>query len=407
MPFSMQAPNNLVQSAFDAYNAPIQSQILQQDLSLKKEEVVAQQMAIQNQIGIQQDMTKIWGPGGIGSAQDATDNPSIDQMPKFMATAQSLAMHGQPQAAMTMLSTASLLGMRQAETQKYAQQATWRQLEVAGSALGGVKAGDQASEDVALATMRAQGIDPAKYGLVGDIASDWDKIPALSQSAMSRAQQIHQADRDRTFAEKVQQDHFHDSVASMRLGQGAQRITIANGNLDLHQKEFVDKQNEENKRDARAQDGLDLKTNDRNDKILANARRVTSVDVQQADGVVQSDSRTSGIAPPLQKAIARMAARYAKDDVAHEYGQDAPPGAYDAALSKALDKMEKRGDFKQAQSSDYKFNAPVPAAPKYSPVKPPIPSTPKGIPEGSKVIGKTPDGSKDVWQDPKGNKWTE
>src|ERR1700676_58067 len=114
---------NIVQAAYDAYNAPVQSEILREDLALKKQEVVAQQMSLQNQMALQKDMQQIWGPGGITTAADFGANPTdASQMPKLMATAASLFAHGQPQAGGQFLNSMSMLGYRQAETQKYQQQ---------------------------------------------------------------------------------------------------------------------------------------------------------------------------------------------------------------------------------------------------------------------------------------------
>jgi hypothetical protein len=415
MPFSSY-PLNLVQVAFDAYNAPVQSQILQQDLALKKEEVVATQMGLQNQIGLQQDMQKIWGPGGLTAAQDASTDPTDpSMMPKFLATAAALATHGQPQAATSMLSSMSLLGYRQAQAQKAQQQVAWRKSEELGSALGAVN--DQNSYDVALAKVRSEGVDPVAYGLSGDYNQDAPMIPRLAQMALTRAQQLQAQDRETAFQHREQQDTFHNSVAMMRLQQGAAHLGIASQNLDLRRQEFADKQVHEDLRDSRAQEGVDLKKQAAEDKhgvaanrVYTTVGRLSATDTQEAQGIFQQDTRTQDLPAPVQKSLALAAARQARQAVAKEMRDgglmEEPPGSYDRHLAEAMSKMEKDGTFEKAKGNEFKF-APPPAAAK-APVQPPIPKAqvPKGIPQGSKLIGSTPNG-KPVWQAPDGSKWVE
>jgi hypothetical protein len=418
MPYSISAPTNLVTEAMDAYNAPIQSSILQTQLQLDQQQVQSNALALQNQMGFQQDMQKVWGPGGVAAAEAGASSNDPINMPKLMATAMNAFSRGMPQVGSQILSGVSMLAYRQAETGKFQQQAEYRKWQTVGSALGPVH--DQASEDAAVAEVRAQGIDPARYGITGDYVTDRAKLPVLSQMAMSRAQQLQAQYRDQTFAERQSQDQFHNAVATQRLNQGAQRIGIDLQNLSLRQNQFSFQQQEADKRDARAQQGLDIKNLEAEDRSYANASKVQKPELDIATGVFSSDDRTANLPPDLQKSLATLAARQAKMELyksmkssnATEYSAD----DYAQALDDQIGRMEKQGMFDQTKGgifdsgSGYKFNPP--AAPAKAPLKPPLPPemkdapTPKGIPAGSKVIGQSPEG-KPVWQDPKGNQWIE
>jgi hypothetical protein len=360
-------PNDktFVQSVFDGYNAPIQSEILQTDLTLKKQEVVAQQMALQNQMGLQQDMQKIWGPGGVEGGL-ASINPSDPQsMPKMMATAASLFSHGQPQAGGSFLSSMSMLGYRQAETQKYQQQVQWRKFENAGSALGGVS--DQSSEDVALAKLRADGIDPTQYGLTGDWNADASKIPQLAQMAMSRAQQLQAADRETSHADTQAQRDISNGFAQARLSQGSKRLDIQQSLADLRSNQVSFNQGEANKRDARAQEALDLKKLSAEDRSFANAAKLQKPEADTATGIFATDKRTTDLPPELQKSLALLAARRAKQQIAHDMmgsgDVEYEPEDFGAALSAQMDQMQRQGMFSTEGAGTFNPGKGAPAAP--------------------------------------------
>jgi hypothetical protein len=341
-------PQNLVQVAFDAYNAPIQSQILQEDLTLKKQEVVAQQMALQNQVGLQQDMQKIWGSGGITAGIEAGANPSDPaQMPKLMATAASLFSHGQPQAGGSFLSSMSMLGYRQAETQKYQQQVQWRKAQEVGSALGAVT--DQTTYDVALAKIRAEGIDPVQYGMSGDYNTDAPKLPALAQMAMSRAQQLQAQDRETAHSDLQFQRDISNGFTQSRLDSASRRLDIAQGMADLRKNQVEFQQTEAGKRDARAQEGLDLRKLEHEDRSFANASRLQKPENDIAQGVFGTDVRTANLPPALQKSLATLAARRAKQQIAHDMmgsgDTEYEPEDFGSALAHQMDQMQRQGMF--------------------------------------------------------------
>lgn len=397
----------LFDMSFRAWNAPVQAEIAQQQLALDKQAVQSQALDLQNKIGLQQDMQKILGPGGIGAMETGVAGGDLSQSPKLIAMAQAMASRGMPQAAASMLGSLSMLGMRSAETKKFQQQVDWRKAERTGSVLGAVH--DKAGYETALSQLQAEGINPTSLGLTGDWDNDQYRVPQIARSAMTSAQQLQAQDRAQSEADRNAHFDINSGFAAQRLNQGNQRITIALDGLNLRQNEFAHKQVEDDKKDTRYQEGLDNRDVARRDKIYISNSRPLNSELNQALGVFSQDSRTAGLAPPIQKALSEQAARAAKQAVARDMRNagdpDIPEGAYEQYLAEQMNAMEKRGDFQKASSEDYRF-APPPAT-AHAPVRPPLPSAvPKGIPEGSKVIGKSPDG-KAVWQDPKGNKWVQ
>lgn len=348
MPYTSPNDKTFVQAMWEGYNAPIESQILQENLTLKKQEVVAQQMALQNQVGLQKDMQQIWGNGGINTGFDAATNPSDPaQMPKMMATAASLFSHGQPQAAGSFLSSMSMLGYRQAETQKYQQQVQWRKAQEVGSSLGAVT--DQTSYDVALAKIRSEGINPLQYDLTGDYTQDAPKLPVLMQAAMSRAQQLQAQDRETAHGDLQVQRDISNGFASTRLDAASKRIDIQQGLADLRRNQVEFQQTEANKRDSRAQEGLDLRKLQAEDRSFANAARLQKPESDIATGVFATDQRTANLPPALQKSLAILAARRAKQQIAHDMtgsgDAEYEPEDFGSALASQMDQMQRQGMF--------------------------------------------------------------
>jgi len=371
MPYSISAPTNLVQVAFDAYNAPIQSTILQEDATIKKQEIVSNQLALQNQVALQQDMTKIWGSGGLSSV-DPNDPSSA---PKLMATAQSLFAHGQAQAGSQFLSALSMLSYRQAQTQKDYQQTQYRNFEEVGSALGSVT--DQASEDAALARIKALGFNPAQYGITGDFSQDGPRLPQLAQMSMSRAQQVLAADRTQREADLETQRGVQNGFAAQRLDQASKRIDVQNAMLDLRRHQQVDNEKEADRRDSRFQEGLHFKELQAEDRTYANASKVQGPEKTVAEGIFATDDRTSGLDPNTQKALANVAALRAKRQIAQQMVQSGDaeyePEDYAQALADQMDQMAREGMFQGGSGgwfgpktpNDFKpgppANAPAPA----------------------------------------------
>jgi len=370
MGYSMSVPSNLVQTAFDAYNAPVQSQILQSDLQLKQQEVQAGAMALQNQMGFQQDMTKIWGPGGLAGASAADPNdPSV--MPKLMATATDAFARGMPQAGASMLSGLGMMSYRNAEIQKFSAQTQSKMLDSVGSALGGVS--DQGSEDAAISAIRAEGIDPAKYGLTGDYALDASKIPALAQAAMSRSQQVLAGYRDQSLQQRDQAQQFREGMAQKQLSLASKRLDIAQSMADLRVHQADTMNTHRDRQDALAQEGLDLKKLQAEDRSYAAAAKVQPAEAQIAQGIFATDDRTANLDPNLQKSLATLASRRAKMAIAQQMQQtgqvEFEPQDYEAALGDQIDKMQREGLFTQEpggmfHSGGYKFapKAETPAA---------------------------------------------
>ena len=402
----------LFDMAFRAWNAPVQAEIQQQNLAMEKLNLQSGMVDLQNKIGLQQDLKKIIGTDGLTGIEQAVGSGDISQSPKLIAVAQAMAAHGQPQAAMSMLGSLSLMGMRASETRKYQQQVEWRTAERTGSILGQVKGPDDYTQ--AMTQLQAEGINPQTLGLTGnDWAKDGPRLKQIANSAMTRAQQLQAADRQTAEADRNSHFDINAGFAQQRLGQQAQRIQISLDGLGLRQQEFAHREVQDDRKDSRYQEGLDEKDMARRDKIYTSNAKPMPSESNQALGIFTQDTRTAGLAPPIQKALAEQAARAAKLAVARDMRNagdpDVPEGAFEQHLAEAMNKMEKRGDFEHAGSSDFKF-APPPAT-AHAPVKPPLPEkgtqgVPKGIPAGSKVVGKSPDG-KAVWQDPSGKKWVE
>lgn len=377
MPISFQAPSNLVQAAFDAYSAPAQATILQEDAALKKQELVSNQLQLQNQMSFQQDMAKLWGPGGLAAGAATANDPNADMnsaMPKMLATAQSMFQHNMPQAGAQFLGSLSMMGMRNAETQKYNQQVQWRKFETVGGALGAVT--DQASEDLAMSKIRAEGVDPAQYGLTGDFTADGPKLPRLAQMAMTRAQQLQAADRESAQQARQSQWDVQNGFTSMRLDQGQKRLDREQSLADLAAKREARQQKEGDQRDARAQEALDLKKLENEDRSYANASKLQPLEAQTAQGIFASDSRTAGLPPALQKSLAMLAARRAKQQIANDMmgsgDVEYEPEDFGAALNDQINQMQRQGMFQTEgggfmSDPSYTFKPGAQGAPKAMP----------------------------------------
>jgi hypothetical protein len=231
---------------------------------------------------------------------------------------------------------------------------------------------------------------------------------------MTSAQQLQAQDRETAHADTQTQRSIQNGFVSARLQQGNARLSIQENLAELAHSRFNWQQGERDKADARAQEGLDLRKLGAENRTYANASRLQKPEADVATGIFGTDVRTMNMPPALQKSLATLAARRAKQQIARDMmdngSSEYSPEDFGSALNEQMDIMHKQGMFNT--EGDYKFNPPpVPPAAAKAPVKPPLPPSmkatmPKGIPEGSKVIGKTPDG-KPVWQDPKGNKWVE
>lgn len=406
---------NIVDEAFRAFNAPIESQTKQADLAIKKQEIVANQLSLNNQMAFQQDMGKIWGPGGVSSAQANAENPDYSDPSlnkKFMATAMDAFSRGMPQAGGQMLSSLQMMNFRQSEVQKNHMATIKAQSGIVGSALGAVK--DQASEEAAISALQAEGIDPATLGLTGDWTSDQHKIPVLAQAAMTRAQQLSAQDREASYAGLQSQRAFMDAIAQARLGQGAQRIQIDLNREDLSVERESRLQQEADRRDARAQEALRVRD-------ARSSLKVYPDELKDAVTTFKVDPRTSAMPADLQMKYADIAARRAKQKIAKQIQSDQTPDDFNTVLNDEILKLDRQGAFKPDKAGGWfsdptytykppksiEADLPPPLdATAHAVVKPPLPKTPAGIPEGSRRIGNTPDG-KPVWQDATGKKWVE
>lgn len=365
---SYNAPMNLVQVAFDAYNAPIQSTLLKEKAVLGQQQIQSNAVNLQNQMALQSDLKNIWGPGGMSAADAAANNPDdFLSSPKFMATAQALAMHGQPQAAMSMLSAASMTQYRKAEMQKAQQQTQWRNLQEVGAAFGA--ASDDSSEQAAIAEAQAKGIDITQYGLTGKYAVDAPMLNAISRSSMSRAQQLTAQNREGVLAFREGQADIQNDFKAFALNQADRRLGIQQALLDLRSHAETRLTDEGAKRDARAQEALDIKKLGAEDRSYANASRVTKDDSTIAQGIFATDDRTADLDPNLQKSLAGLAAQRAKISIANslkDSGQvEWQPEDYQAALANEMDKMAREGLFNMGNN------------PRYNPPRQPAPPTPQ------------------------------
>jgi hypothetical protein len=295
-------------------------------------------------------------------------------------------------------------------TQKNQQQLKWRQAERTGSILGSVQDAD--GYTTALAQLQAEGIDPKSLGLTTDWNVDGPRLPQIARSAMTSAQQLQAQDRETSQQNRQTQLDIQNGFTQQRIGQAGKSLSIRENLADLAHSRFQWQQQEGDKRDSRAQEGLNLKSLGAEDRSLSNASKLQKPEADVATGIFGTDVRTKDLPPALQKSLAILAARRAKQQIAQDMRESGEyeyePEDFGSALNEQMNAMQRQGMF-QADDS-YKFNPP-PAATAKAPVKPPLPpemrdATPKGIPSGSKVIGKSPDG-KSVWQDPKGNKWVE
>jgi hypothetical protein len=305
-----------------------------------------------------------------------------------------------------------MLGERASITKKNNQQVQWRTAERTGSILGAVN--NEQDYNTALSQLKAEDIDPSSLGLVGDWKVDGPKLPQLARASMTKAQQLQADDRETAHSDTEAQRSITNGFVQQRLQQGAQRLGISENLAQLANNRLNWQMGEADKRDSRAQAGLDLRKLGAEDRTFANAAKLQKPENDVAQGIFQTDQRTADLPAPLQKSLATLAARRAKQQIAHDMmangDMEYEPEDFGAALNEQITQMQKQGLFNT--EGDYKFNPPKPPpAAARAPVQPPLPkamgaAVPKGIPEGSKVIGKSPDG-KAVWQDPKGGKWVE
>lgn len=348
--------------AFNSWMAPVRAEIQQQDLAIKKQEVVANQLALQNQVQLNQDMQSIWG----GEAPDAT---SPNFMPKLLASAQSMAAHGNPQGAASMLSSLSMLNYRQAEIGKIAQQTEWKQLQQIGATLGAVT--DDASETAALAQLPPEVV--ARLNLTGSYAVDAPKIKQVAMASMTRAQQLAAEDRKRRLDQQISYQDAQLGLGRQRLNQAEGRLGLAAQQLSLRQQEFGYRQQEDARKDARAQEGLALRERMTDNRSLGAAGRLQPLEAKAAENIFAASPLTASMPDNIRKAYASVAAARAKQAIRRQMIENGDaeylPQDFDDALMSEMETMARDGLFNPETSggffsdSTYSFKGKPQAAP--------------------------------------------
>lgn len=350
--------------AFNSWMAPVRAETEQQDLAIKKQQVVANQLSLTNQIQQSQEMQKIWG----GQAPDAS---APEFMPKLLASAQAMATHGNPQGAASMLSSLSLMNLRQQETKKNAQQVEWHIQQQVGSILGGVT--DDASEAAAVAELPPEAA--ARLQLTGSYAVDAPKIRLAAQQAMSRAQQLAAQDRSDRLNQQVFYQDSQLGFAQQRIQQANSRLSLAADQAKLREREFGYRQTEDARKDARAQEGLQLHERMAEDRSFAYAGRVQPSEVKAAENIFSASPLTAALPENIRKAYANVAAARAKQEIRRKMQANGDaeylPQDFDSALMDQMEEFSRQGLFNPKDSgglfSDPSYTFIPPKAPAAQP----------------------------------------
>lgn len=335
-------PQNLVQVAFDAYNAPIQSSILQSEAILKRQEVQQNAMDLQNQMGFQQDMNKLF-PGGV-DAVDPNDPQSITKL--TMASFDAFK-RGMPQVGQSMLNGVANMQYKQVEMRKFEQQTQWRNWQETGAAFGA--ASDDASEAQALSLAQQNHVDLSRYPLTGHYKDDAPYLQQIANSSMSRSQQLRNQYQQESLGERQSQDQFNNSMKIQQYNRQMQELSIHQAMADLRAHHQAFYEGERAKDDARKQEGIDLKKLQSEDRTYANASKVTNDDRTIAQGIMATDDRTSSLSPEMQKSLASLASQRAKIAIANRMRDNGEvewqPQDFEDELAVQMDAMAREGLF--------------------------------------------------------------
>lgn len=355
---------DLFSVVFNGYAAPARLRIEQQDAELTKVKTEAARTDLANQAAMQKGLQAIYGPGGeISGAQailqarglapsDGQPDPNLDK--KLQATAQLMFSTGNVADGTALLNTLSLNKSRQATAQRAALSASATGMKMIGGALGAVT--DQPSYTAVLSDLQEQGVNLGTLNLTGDFETDRPAIASLANASLTQAQRLSAVDRQAKEADINQYRNTRLTQIDQSLSQGNARLDLASQRLGLSQKLADEKIQEDDKRDARAQAGLEDKRNKSVVHEVAQAMKVTPTESLTAQEIFSSDEATAVIPQQLRNVYSRQAALRAKQIIGQRLatqpaGTSYTPEEFDAAMRQAIGEMREQGRFSPNRSA--------------------------------------------------------
>lgn len=363
--------DSLFDIAYRGYTAPLQADMLKQQVAEKKLTVQAGQMELQNTKAMNDELTKIWGPGAGATATDAASNPTPDMTPKLQATAGLMFKTGNVKEASSLLTAVSMSQYRAMEAKKLMAQTQKEQAQAVGGIFGSIDS--QEAYSAALPELQDKGVDIQRLGLTGDYQQDAPKLQQLARSTMTAAQQTTATDREQAAANLAS---YRDSrLTQLDQGLSVQMQKLKQADRRITDNEFMQhhKISEDALKDSRAQEGLDMRKLGAGARTMANAVKVQPPELKAAQGVFATDDRTQAMPQQLRDTVAGMAAMRAKKKIATDLanqpaGVSYEPEDYDQALEEVMQDMDKEGVFKPSVAGtgglfgsdpQYKHQAPV------------------------------------------------
>lgn len=394
--------DSLFDVAFRGYTAPLEAQKLQADTALEKTRNQAAQTELHNQAALQSGLAQVWGSGGefaaagsilkaqgLGGAGQAQD-PNDDK--RLQATAALMYKTGNVADGTALLNMLSLNKTRQATAQRAALSASATGLRMVGSAIGAVT--DQPSYNAVLSDLQEQGVNLGNLNLTGDFDTDRPTITSLANASLTQAQRLSAQDRQTKEADVNGYRNTRLTQLGQGLGYQAQRLQQNQQRINDSETAQQHKVEEDNKRDARAQAGLENKQVQSAEKSAAKAVRVTPTEAAATNEIFNSDEATSVIPQHLRQVYAKEASQRAKQIIASDLatkpaGTSYSPEDYDKALRQAIAEQREQGRFSPNRSAGLwgsgvgatetyqyqppKGNAPSPAQRPAAAVKPKTP----------------------------------
>lgn len=304
-----------------------------------KVRVQTEQMQLQSQQAFQKAMMDIVGPGGEADAANMIANPDERNEQKLQLVANAMLKSGNADGYMKAQTALSMIGERKVMAQQRTFQAQKLQMQEVGGIASAVISGDGESYSSALPDLmeKLTPTQKASLKLTGDYATDQPKLAQLARQSATYAQQERLDQGQERIDETAKRDRLNNVIQQGRLALAQKRIEQGNTRLQNWQTWFDDHKIHEDKRDSRAQQGLDAK--------LSGAARPTTykkpdnIEMGYATSTIAEDPRTKDLPPDLQLNYSQAAALAAK----RAYPDDDFPTAY----GKVLDDMDKQGVFKE------------------------------------------------------------
>ena len=375
--------DSLFDIAFQGYMTPLRAEGLKAETDLRKVQVQAETVNLQNQMAAQQRMQSIWGPNALTQLNNAVADPTQAALPKLIATAQTYFATGNPQAGAQLMNSISLMGYRNVEQQKALAGVQTAKIKQVSSALAGVT--DQASYQDALNTLEAEGIAPESIGLTTDYEANQGRIANWVASGKTAHQQTLEDFNEEKLASTDAWRGMQFGIMQQRLEQGAKRIQQQQDALNQRTVMDTFRQKEAAIHDARAQEALEMKNLGKDARGYLNASRVQKPELKLAQDMFSLSDMTKDMPENLRNTYAAMAAMRAKQMVADkmkasgdsEYTQE----DFDTAMNEVMVDFKNQGLFTPNQQGGGLFSSPGYGFQQPKARAPVAPSKPTGNPK--------------------------